>query len=167
MSSVQSVLIASQLEHLSVVSLKKQIRVSNLAEGHSAILQNIPPSKLDSVEASSATVAGRVNEEPTTVATTDDLSEVADTDTPGLVENVPPGDESTFEGEDRNLLGVNISATPTGQGVTGEDDVQYGEVRTYTESSSTVAGEVPPQQKSSSSATVGVPPINLTAIPRE
>ena len=93
---------ASHLEHLSVESLKQQLRTLNLAEkdrkpdliqrilvsytaevvtGHSAMLQNIPPGQLVTVETSSTAAAGNVNEEPTTVATTGSLSEVAVTGT--------------------------------------------------------------------------------------
>ena len=45
--------------------------------------------------------------------------------------------------EECNLLGVDVSVPPTGEGVTGEDDVQHGEVSTHTESNSAGAGEFP------------------------
>ena len=82
------------------------------------MLQNIPPAQLDAA-------AGNANEGPVTVTTTVVLSEVTGAGTPGPVENenAPPGGEATFGGEECNLLVVDVSAPPTGQGVTDEGDV--------------------------------------------
>ena len=91
------------------------------------------------------------------------LSEVVGADTSGPVENAPPGGESTFGREECNLLVVDVSAPPTGQGVTDEVDVQQGEVNTHTESSSTTVGEFSPQQYPFSSVAVVVPPLRLSA----
>ena len=104
-----------------LVARLKETDKSETDVGHSVMIQNIPPAQLDAVEASSA--AGSANEEPTTVETTDDLSEITGAGTPGPLENVPPGGETTFGGEECNLLVVDVSAPPTGQGVTDEGDV--------------------------------------------
>ena len=112
------------------------------------MLQDIPPARLDTVtgrtEGESTTVAtigdlpevvgadmpgpvensGSAEGESTTVATVGDLPVIAVEDTPGPVENAPPGVESTVVGDDSNLLGVDVSAPPTAQGVSGEVDAQ-------------------------------------------
>ena len=123
------------------------------------MLQNTPPAHLDTVVSSSTTTTGDADEEPTIVSMIDDMSDVASTGTPGPVEN------ATIGGEECNPLGVDVSAPPTGEGDTVEDDVQHGEVSTLTESNSAAADELPPQQQPPSSGTVGVPPITLTALP--
>ncbi len=120
----KSVITVSQLEYLSVTSLRRQFRDPDKPTGS--------------------------------------LSEVVGAGTPGPVENAPPGGESTFGREEYNLV-VDVSAPPTGQGVTDEDDVQQGEVNTHTESSSTTVGEFSPEQYPFSSVAVVVPPLRLTA----
>ena len=160
-------------EGLTVVELRSQLRSRNLSKignkaalvarlqqadaseataGHSAMLQDIPPARLDaaagSAEAEPNTVAtvgdlaevagadtpglvenaGSTDGESTTVTTVDDLPVMVVADTPGPVENVPPGGETSVAGDDNNLLGVDVSAPPTAQGVSGEVDAQHGDV---------------------------------------
>jgi hypothetical protein len=160
-------------EGLTVVELRSQLRSRNLSKignkaalvarlqqadaseataGHSAMLQDIPPARLDAAAGSAggepttvATVgdlpevagadtpgpvetAGSAEGEPTTVATVGELPVMAGADTPGPVENAPPGGEATVAGDDGKLLGVDVSAPPTAQGVAGEVDAQHGEV---------------------------------------
>ena len=165
MPAVHSLTTVKQIENLSLGTLKTRLRTHNLedkdrkaelterflvsyvgeaaagAEGHSAMLQNTPPAHLDTVTFSSAGVAGHEDGEPTMVSMIDDMSDVAGTVTPGPVEYL------TIGGEECILLGVDVSAPPTGEGVTGEDDVQHGEVSTHTESNSVAAGEFPPQEQ--------------------
>ena len=62
-----------------LVTRFQQADVSETTEGHSAMLQDVPPARLD-------TVARNAEGEPTTVTTIGDLSEVASADTPGPVE---------------------------------------------------------------------------------
>ena len=64
-----------------LVARLKETDSSEVAAGHSSMLQNIPPDQLDVTTSSSTAVGGSANEEPTTVATTGSLSEVADADT--------------------------------------------------------------------------------------
>ena len=103
---MQSVITTSQLEYLSVESLRRKLRDPDKPTGA--------------------------------------LSEVACAGTPGSVENTPPGGEVTFGREECNLLVVDVSAPSTGQGVTGEGDVQQGAF---------------------SSVTVGFLPLSLASLP--
>ena len=62
--------------------------------------------------------------------------------------------------------GFDVSAPPTGEVVTGEDDAQHGEVvDTHTESSSVASVKFSPHQQVFSSAAVDVPPLSLPALP--
>ena len=137
---------------VALVDRLQQVDVSEATVGHSAMMQDVQPGCLDAVAGSAegepTTVAtigdlpevvgadtpgpventGNVEGETTTVETVDYLPVIADTDTPGTVENAPPGDEATVVGDDNNLLGVDVSAPPTAQGVSGEVDTQHGDV---------------------------------------
>ena len=126
------------------VELIERLLVSYAGEaaaGHSAMLQNISPAHLNVAAASSDTAAGSADGEPTMVAMIGDMSDVAGASTTGPMENATNG------GEKYIVLGVDVSAPPTGEGVTGEDDVHHGEVSTHTESNSAAAGKFPSQQQ--------------------
>ena len=77
-----------------------------------------------------------------------------------------PEDEATGAGEDCHLLVVDVSSFPTGREVTCEGDVQQGVANSHADTSLAAVGNFSQHQQPFSSVDVGVPPLNLAALPQ-